>query len=277
MLKTTQPFSVLMSVYSQEKALYLEKALTSVLVKQSLLPNQVVLVKDGPLTSDLEQVIANFQERHSTLEVLDTAGGQGLDVALNAGLSYCRYEWVARMDTDDIASPTRFEEQMAYLQEHPELTVLGGAIAEFSENEQILETFKYPPLTFSDILRYSKFRNPLNHMTVFFKKSAVLSVGGYLPAPYMEDYYLWVRLLAKGYQVANLKSVLVKARTGMSMYQRRGKFSQLKGRWLINQALLNNQMISVLESVASFCALFLLIVIPNGLRRWIYKKMLRKM
>lgn len=276
MLGKTQPFSVLMSVYAKEEATYLEEALASVLVNQSLLPNQVVLVKDGPLTLDLDQVIASFRERYSSLEVLDIAGGQGLDVALNAGLSYCRYEWVARMDTDDIASPTRFEEQMSYLQEHPELTVLGGAIAEFAENDQRPETFKYPPLTYPDILWYSKFRNPLNHMTVFFKKSAVLSVGGYLPAPYMEDYYLWVRLLAKEYQVANLGSVLVKVRAGVGMYQRRGKLSQLKGRWLINQTMRQNEMISYWEHLGGMLALGAIILVPTKVRKWIYQQVLRK-
>lgn len=276
MIEANQPFSVLMSVYEKEKAVYLESALKSVLMEQSLLPNQVVLVKDGPLTEELERVIEFFQERCSNLDIVVSRGGQGLDVALNEGLSCCRYEWVARMDTDDIASPTRFEEQMVYLHSHPEIAVLGGAISEFSEDEGRSETFKYLPLTHLELLGYSKFRNPFNHMTVFFKKSAVLSVGGYLPAPYMEDYYLWIRLLSQGYQVANLKSILVKARTGFGMYQRRGKISQLKGRWLINETMRQNQMLSYWEYMASFVALTILILVPNSFRKWIYQNILRK-
>lgn len=275
-MKESQAFSVLLSVYAKEKADHLEAALTSILVEQSLMPNQVVLVKDGDLTPELERVIVHFQERFTHLDVLAIEGGRGLDVALNAGLSHCRYEWVARMDTDDIASPSRFEEQMAYLQKHPELAVLGGAIAEFSENEQKIETIKRLPLGHRDLLEYSKFRNPLNHMTVFFQKAAVLSVGGYLPAPYMEDYYLWVRLLAKGYRMANLDSILVKARTGPGMYQRRGKVSQLKGRWLINQVLIENNSLSHWKSLGSFLALGVMILLPNGIRKWIYQYVLRK-
>ena len=114
-------FSVLMSVYKKENPIYLSDSLESILVNQNLKPDELVLVKDGPLTDELEKVITRYQGYFTNFKTVPLDTNVGLGLALREGLEHCSYELVARMDSDDIAKPNRFEEQLNYFQEHPEI------------------------------------------------------------------------------------------------------------------------------------------------------------
>ena len=118
-------FSVLLSVYKKEQPTYLRQSLDS-LFSQTLPPDEIVLVKDGPLTPELDAVITEYQTRCTILKVIPLTHNQGLGKALNEGLKHCSYELVARMDTDDIAKPERFEKQIRVFTEHPEVDVCRG-------------------------------------------------------------------------------------------------------------------------------------------------------
>lgn len=221
--------SVLMSVYKAEKAEYLEKALESIL-GQTRRPDEIVLVEDGPIGDELAHVIARVAERVSVgtdgrdvteFKIVKLSENQKLGRALASGFAACTGDLIARMDTDDIAVPNRLELQCAYMAEHGSVAAVGGDIAEFIDEGKILRV-KHMPTSSEALYAYGKLRNPLNHMTVMFRRADIAEVGGYRHFPGLEDYDLWSRLLAAGKQIGNIPEVLVEARIDRDFAGRRG-------------------------------------------------------
>jgi len=216
-------FSVLMSVYNRESADFLSRAIESIYEEQILKPSEIVLVKDGPLGADLEAVIFEWKNKlGDLLTVVPLKFNVGLAKALNKGLEYCMYELVARMDTDDIALPERFEKQVNFMLNNPDVAVSSGCIEEWNQDFSVKISERRLPLDHNSILIFAKKRSPISHPAVIFRKSAVLAVGGY-PTIYPEDYPLWGTMLAQGYKFANLPDVLLKMRVGNALVERRGK------------------------------------------------------
>jgi glycosyltransferase involved in cell wall biosynthesis len=229
-------FSVLISVYGQEQPYYLEESLLSI-ENQTLMPSEITLIKDGKLTTELDDVIMRCQDNSKIpYKIVNIAHNVGLGRALSYGIGHCSYEWIARMDSDDIALPDRFEKQISYLAENPQVDVLGGWICEFSSDSKQCIKERRTPCTHNEIIHYAKYRNPINHVTVIFRKSAVIDAGGYLPMRGFEDYYLWMRMLQQGKIFANLDEVLVKARAGAQMIKRRQGWGYAKAEWALEKA-----------------------------------------
>ena len=271
-----EKFSVLISVYFKETPKFLEKALDSIL-NQTLKPDEVVLVKDGILTKELEEIISvekdKFNKNNIGFVCVQLENNMGLGIALQRGLEKCKYDYVARMDADDIAADTRFEYQLKYMNEHKDISVLGGYIDEFSVEGEVIRT-KMMPLTYKDLYKYGKYRNPLNHMTVFFRKKNVLDVGGYKPLKGLEDYYLWCRMLSGGYKIANIDKVLVHARLG-NFENRRGGFEYFKT--YIKLRILQKRLkyTNLAEFIVATILTALITLSPKNLRGGLYK-VLRK-
>ncbi len=226
--------SVLMSVYARESPDALEAALLSLLT-QTRRPDEVVLVQDGPLGEALEAVI----ERHRSslpLRLVALPRNVGLTAALNAGLKEVTQPWVLRFDSDDICLPQRIEAQLACIA-RGEVDVFGAQIAEFDTDPQQPTRSRQVPCTHAEIRRFAMRRNPFNHMTVCYRKAQVDAVGGYPSIPWMEDYALWLKLLANGARMANLPEVLVLARVGNGMVARRGGWRYVRSEWAL-QALM---------------------------------------
>lgn len=237
-------FSLLMSVYKKENVAYFIDAMESIL-HQTRMPNEIILVKDGPLTQELEEVIQKYQANYpDLLKVLSLPKNVGLGSALNQGLELCRFEFVARMDTDDIAHPKRFEKQLNFLQQHPQTDVLGSWICEFETIPDMPFSFRKPPLQHPKILSYAQYSNPINHMSVIFRKHTIIDAGNYQPMDGMEDYYLWVRVIQKGGLFANIPEILIYARTGISMIARRQGIDYFKKEIYLQQKFLNIGYIS---------------------------------
>lgn len=212
-------FTVLQSVYKKDNPKYLSESLQSI-AENTLLPSSIVLVKDGILTPELESVISEWQKK-LPLKVVGYEKNQGLAHALNYGLQFVETELVARMDSDDIAYNNRFEKQIYYMGENPEIVLSSGYISEFNDTKMIPKSIRRVPLLYEEITSYLKKRNAFNHMAVCFRKSAILQAGGYQEVPYFEDYDLWIRVVQKGYQVSNIPELLVDARIGNDMIGRR--------------------------------------------------------
>ena len=186
-------YSVLMSVYHKEKPEYLKQAIESIQT-QTLSTNDFVLVCDGPLNEQLDDVIATKQqEMGETLNVVRLPKNGGLGNALNEGIKHCKNELVARMDSDDIAYPDRCEKQIAVFNTHSEVSVCSGIVEEFTTDPNTVDTRRVPPETNAEIIEFAKKRNPFNHPCVMYKKSAVKAVGSYQDFYLLEDYYLWLR------------------------------------------------------------------------------------
>ena len=269
-------FSVLLSVYRKEQPAYLQQSLDSIFT-QTLMPDEVVLVKDGPLTDELDQVIEGYCQRYPILKVVPLAQNQGLGKALNEGLKHCSYDLVARMDTDDIAKPYRFEKQASVFESHPELDVVGAWIDEFEGDVgQVISVRKVPELDI-DIRKYALRRSPTNHAVVMFRKSAVLSAGGYQHFPLFEDYYLWVRMLLNGSRFYNIPESLLFVRTSPDMFKRRGGWRYAKDEVRFQYRLLDLKFIGVIQFCENVCVRFTVRILPNSFRSFFYKKILRKL
>jgi len=216
-------FSVLMSVYAGENPCCLDEALCSIWDQQTLKPGQIVLVKDGPLTEELDNCINVWKQKsNNILTVVELPENVGLGAALNSGLSQCQYELVARMDSDDVSLPNRFEKQVDFLKLNPDIVLLSGYISEFKSVPDDACYIRKVPTDSKEIVKHLKWRNAFNHVTVIFKKSAVISVGGYNDElTYFEDYDLWIRLVQANYKVGNIPELLVNVRTGNNMIGRR--------------------------------------------------------
>lgn len=273
---TISPFSVLMSVYRNDKPEFFLEAVKSVSVKQTLPPDEIVIVVDGPVPESLEKTIIEIEKNIPSTRILWQKENKGLGQALNIGMKACSNELVARMDADDISVPDRFEKQIAYMKSHPEVTVCGGQISEFIDSPENIVAYRKVPLDPIDCLNYFKDRDPLNHMTVLLKKSAVMKVGNYQPWHLDEDTYLWGRLLKNGYRIANLQDILVNVRVGKEMYARRGGWRYFKSDSKILKWKLDNGFLSHSRFFYNYMARFgVQVLMPNSLRAWIFKKLLR--
>lgn len=265
-----------MSVYKNEKAEYLKQAMDSMLA-QTLMPNEIIIVKDGILTDELEQMIDTYLSNYNNLiKIVSFDKNRGLGLALRDGLIACSNEYIARMDTDDIAEPERFEQQFNYLKLHPEIAILGSWIKEFSDNPNNPDTVTNLPCTHEEIIFFAKKRNPFRHMTVILKKSAVLKSGNYRDFLWFEDYDLWVRMLSKGYKGENLPLYLVNVRAEDDMFARRGGYKYLKQDLKFQKFLLDNRFINIIQFLKNILFRSMVRIMPNRLRVLVYKAFLRK-
>lgn len=220
-----------MAVYARENPVFLREALDS-LFGQTRLPDEIVVVKDGPLTPALDAALADAAHRASVpLRLVALPRNQGLGEALREGVLACRGDYVARMDADDVALPHRFALQTAFVEQHPEVALLGAWIEEFRDRPGDEGRFRRVPTDEAAIRRFARRRNPFNHMTVLFRREAALGVGNYQPFYLLEDYYLWYRFLRAGLPVANLPEPLVHARIGNGMVGRRWGWRYLRSEW----------------------------------------------
>ncbi|WP_233964977.1 glycosyltransferase [Pectobacterium versatile] len=214
-------FSVLMSIYKNETPGNFDESLAS-LFGQKLKPDEVVVVIDGPVENSIFDVINKWMNSLN-LVVCTLEENVGLGNALNAGLNICKYELVARMDTDDISEPERFFKQITHMCNNTNVSLLGSNVEEYDKKMEVSLGIKKVPIPYSEVVTFSKKRNPFNHMSVVFKKSAIVSVGGYQDHKFMEDYNLWLRVIAAGYCVENLPDTLLKVRFDQeSIYRRSG-------------------------------------------------------
>ncbi|EGQ9589553.1 glycosyltransferase [Vibrio parahaemolyticus] len=212
------PFSVLCSLYYKEKPDYLEQCFKS-LAWQTLKANEVVVVHDGPLTPALYETLEKWQKKLPIKQII-IEKNVGLGDALNKGLEHCSNDLVARVDTDDINHPDRFEKQIKYMDDNPQIAAVSSDIIEFEVTPDKPSKVKKVP-SHEKIEKYSLKRNPLNHMATVFRKEAVEQVGSYKHHLYMEDYYLWLRLQSGGFKLSNIPETLVSARVGNGMLERR--------------------------------------------------------
>ena len=264
-----------MSIYKNETIDNFKTAIESVL-NQTIKPDEIVLVRDGKVSDELQYTIDHYVEKFA-ITYLPLEKNQGLGRALAYGLEHTKNDIVARMDTDDICMPNRFELQMAYINAHPEADVVGGQIIEFLDNPNNQLGIRNVPLWHGDICEFMKRRNPFNHMTVVFKKSKVIAAGNYQDMHFVEDYYLWCRMALMGCEFANVPDVVVLARTGKDMYKRRGGLKYFKSWKAIEKFKLNCGMTSLFQYLRTLTMRFgVQVLCPGWLRGIILVKFSRK-
>ena len=269
-------YSVLMSLYRKENPEHFRLAMESV-VRQTVPPTEIVLVEDGPLTEELYAVVRTFHEQFpDLLQVVVNETNLGLGKSLRKGLAACHNELVARMDTDDIAVPDRCEKQLCYMEEHPDVSIVGGQIEEFIGSVDRVVGKRIVPTTNDALHQYTKERCPFNHMTVMFRKGAVEAVGSYQHWFWNEDYYLWIRMALADCGFGNLDDTLVYVRVGEEMYGRRGGWAYFESEAKLQCFMLKNGLIGLPAFLMNCAKRFVVqLLLPNKLRGWVYRKFAR--
>lgn len=269
-------FSVLMSIYYKEKPEYFCECMESILT-QTVQPSQIVIVKDGPLTNELERVISKYIAQNPELyTIIPIEKNVGLGLALAEGMLHCKHELIARMDTDDISRNDRFELQLMEFEKDPNLDICGSHIVEFERSTDIIVCRRTVPLDDESIKKYQKRRDAFNHVSVMFKKNAVLRAGNYQSCLLMEDTLLWVNMIKSGAVCKNLDDDLVYVRIGQDMYERRGGLAYLKKYAIGRRRIKDTGYISTWDYYYTLIVQFLVVIMPNKLRGWIFKKVLHR-
>lgn len=277
-------FSVSICVYGKDNHKYFDVALESV-VFQTIEPTEIVLTVDGPIPKTIEDVIRKYEiilkEKNIAFKIIRLEKNMGHGEARRICFDNCSYDLIAIMDADDISVTNRFEKQIAFLKENPELSVVGGVITEFITKENIKDTSciagnRIVPKTNEEIKIFMKKRCPMNQVTVMFKKNDVSEVGGYIDWFCEEDYYLWIRLALAGKGFGNIEQKLVNVRVGDEMYQRRGGIEYFKSEVKLQKYMLDKKMIDFRRFLINVGERFILqVLMPSRIRGWLFRKLAR--
>lgn len=265
-------FSVLMSIYKNDKPSWLKESIDS-LLNQSLKADEILIVKDGPLTPELEDILSEYKDPSIRYLAFDKNRGQ--EISLKEGLIECKHELVARMDSDDICHPERFRLQYLAFQQEPSLDVVGTSIIEFDDTIADAKTIRKLPLGGDELRRWAKRRSPTNHASVMYKKKSVIAAGNYQDFLWNEDYHLWARMLLKGFVFKNLPDVLLYVRGGKSMYQRRGGFKYALQDYKLQIRLYKIGFLSLTDTIINLILRIPIRILPNSVRRFVYEAFLR--
>lgn len=269
-------FSVLMSVYKNEIPEYLDEALKSV-ENQTVKPNEIVLVEDGPISAELKEIILDHQKNFGgDFKIVISKENKGLAMALRLGTKYVSTNWIARMDSDDYSVPNRFEKQLNEIKRNPKLAIVGGQVKEFASNINNVVGKREVPTSLNEIRKFMRWRSPFNHPTVMLNKKVLIRVGGYISFGNLEDYYLWSRIISANYNVINVSETLVYMRADGGMYSRRGKLSNIKYFYKLRKYLRKKEIITFHSQMIGNVIVTLNIMLPNPIRKLFYEKVLHK-
>jgi len=273
--KIASKFSLLMSIYEKENPNFFNSCMNSV-IKQTYPPSEIVLVKDGPLNNELENIISKWKKRFGNkFKIIPLEKNVGLGKALQLGLLNSKYDIVARMDTDDICREDRFEKQINFLDNNPNIDIVGCWAAEFENNINNIISIRKVPILDIEIKKYARFRNPFNHPSVVFRKHAILTCGGYQSFPFLEDYYLWIRMLLKGKKFANLPEPLLLFRLDKYTFDRRGGLKYFFNEIKLQKFFLKVNFINLPIFIYNIFLRGIVRLFPNKIRKYFYMFFLR--
>ena len=268
-------FSVSMCVYGGDNSEWFQTAVESIL-NQSLKPDEVVLVVDGPIPDELNEIVKIY-ERNPIFNVIRLEKNQGHGNARRMGLDNCKNELVAIMDADDISKSDRFEKQIEEFKKNQSLDIVGGNITEFIDDEKNIVAERVVPADDAEIKAYMKKRCPMNLVSVMFKKTSVERVGGFIDWYCEEDYYLWLRMALAEMRFANVSDIFVNVRVGKDMYKRRGGWKYYKSEAKLQKYMLKHKIINFPTYLSNKTKRFIVqVLMPNNLRGWVFKKFARK-
>lgn len=272
------PFSIITSVYKNDNPDFVRIALNSMLVGQTVKPTEIVLVRDGQVPDALDALLDEYEAQFgSVFNIIRLNQNGGLGKALKLGVETAKYDIVARMDSDDICLPNRFELQLHFIESHPEVDILGGQMTEFIETPDNIVSKRVVPCSNDAIYEYMKSRCALNHVTVMFRKKAILAAGNYQDWFWNEDYYLWVRMMMNKCIFANLNEVLVNVRSGIDQYARRGGVKYFRSEAQLQRYMLNNNIISIGQYCLNILKRIIVqLMIPNSVRGWVFRTFARE-
>lgn len=267
-------YSVLLTVYKSDNPEYFKLSLES-MINQTKPSNDIVVVKDGPVTEQIENVIGELQKEHPEIHPLQLENNMGLGLALNEGLKFCQNELIARMDADDISMPTRCEKQLELFETNPELDIVGCPVKEFVDTPDNIVGKRNVPLDNEAIHKYNRRRDPFNHPTVMYRKSKVMRYGPYANYRKNQDTDLWIKLLSNGCKAANHPEYLLIFRFDEGTYKKRKSWINTKLLIEIRKNAWKNGCCSFVDFIFVACAQFGIFILPEGFQKFVYAKLLR--
>ncbi len=264
-----EPFSLLVPVYDGDRPDHIRRAMRSAVDDQTVRPDQVVIVRDGPVRDELARCLDELQ-RASPVPVtfVPLRHNAGLGPALDTGLAASWFDVVARMDADDVAMPHRFEVELPLM---AGADIVGAGLLEFGDDTDDIVGQRVPPTGPGQIRRYARMHDPFNHPTVVYRRDAVLAAGGYGDLPLMEDYALFARMLQGGARAVNVAEPLVFYRVGAKAFRRRGGTGLLRSELRLQREFLQRGFISPAEYLRNVAVRGGYRLIPWGLRRAVYR------
>jgi glycosyltransferase involved in cell wall biosynthesis len=273
-------FTVSLCVYYKDEPVYFKEALHSI-VKQTLLPAQIVVVVDGEVGKELHKIIDDFKQYASRLsieyDVEHLSQNLGHGKARKISIEKAKYDLVALMDADDISRSYRFQKQIEVFEKNPSLSIVGGQIMEIEHDTKKEIGKRIVPQSDEKIKEYMKLRCPFNQMTVMFKKNDVIQAGNYQDFFHNEDYYLWIRMYLQGFSFYNINDILVDVRLNESFYSRRGGWRYFVSEYKIQHFMYKNRIILYPRYIFNIAIRFILqIVLTEAMRGYIFKKLARK-
>ena len=272
-MKTKSKLSVLMSVYQSDVPEQLDAAINSV-VNQTWPPDEIVLVEDGPITESLASVVNKWTDKFPEMfRIVALPTNVGLGAALKAGMEKCSHEIIARMDADDIATPDRFEKQLAFLKKNPHISVVTSWMGIFEDDPDDILFERRLPTTHEKISKLAKFRSPINHAASTFRRSAVISVGSYPNWRKGQDYPLYVRMLQAGFKMACIPEVLYKQRYNHTLAARRHNLSAYLLQMRLQKQLLKTGFISFPRFITNIVIRTIACMLPVTLMRAVRMKL----
>lgn len=266
-------YSVLMTVYIGDNPEYFQLALDS-MINQTKKPDEIVLVKDGPVTKELQKIIDSRKSKGNIVEV-PLSKNLGLGLALNEGIKICKNELIARMDSDDISLPERCEFQIKAFQENPKLDIVGLQAKEFSGSIENIVGIRKVPLCNEDIYKFARKRDPFNHPTVMYKKSKIVGAGCYGNYRKNQDTALWIEMLKNKSVCLNLCEDLFRFRFDEDTYKKRKKWLNTKLLIEIRYKAFKDGFCSFFEFMEIFIAQMGVFIVPVKIQKKIYRKLLR--
>ena len=304
-------YSILMSVYREDSPEYFKVALDSIYHKQTKKPDEIVIVEDGPVTEELTRVMEEFKaevekknlaeakDRQSlesaksiqpayleenekileiggTVKIVKLRKNGGLGAALREGAINCTGDYIVRMDSDDISLPERIEILDAYLSKHPEVDALGTDIGEFIDDPEKIVRHRVCPADHDSIVKMSKKRNPMNHVSCAIKRKSLEKIGNYRSLSLIEDYFLWVRMIAHDMRLANINQSLVAVRIGNGFEKRRRDVDRVKSWKVLQKYMLKHKMINRFQAAMNMLYIRLFVYSPACFKKIAYNKMLRR-
>lgn len=267
-------YSILTTLYKNDSPEFLKQSIDSMLA-QTVLTNDYVIVADGPLTEELDEVLVGYENTHNFFNIVRLSENGGLGVALREGLKYCKNDLVARLDADDFSMPTRCEKQLTLFDSDPDLVIVGSDMYEFDSNPDEITDLKHMPPSPEQIYKYGKRRNAFNHSSVMYRKSVIEEHGSYSTMRRSQDIELFSKILYAGCKCRNINEPLIKFRCGDTRVKRKKKWSNVKSdlrifknNYKMGYAGFGDYLYVVITQIGFF-------ILPTKLAGYLYKKLFR--
>lgn len=246
-----------MSVYIKTDLIHFQECLDSI-SNQTLLPSEIIIIKDGFLNFDLMDVIAAYNLK---IIIVENEVNLGLPKSLNKGLHHCSHEIIFRMDTDDVCHKDRFKLQFNKFVSNENLAVLGTNVELIDESSNKIYKIRNVPTSDEDIRKIINLKNPFNHPSVVYRKSVILSVGGYSDLHLYEDWYLWYKLSRlENVVMENMPEKLIKYR--IRTFSDRKGLKVIKAEYNFYQLLFTNKFITRYVFISNVILKFLIRLLP---------------